>query len=199
MSFSNQSAFDNPRSRMAAAGADLRASNAITDPRGRVLAYAQTGGMLSPTRFEIAPGVKLFRFGNSAAGTARVAGGSWWVEQAALEKLVRFAQVWDLSVGAAMRFLCLVPPEWSEASLLVRARAVKPLLAWRGLANTVVTPATGGGPAVRMPHQNDIAERRLFQLFVPGLSDDPGVQAALAIEQEYRLDAAASKQGFLYL
>jgi len=41
MSFRNQQAFNDPKSRLAAAGADLRLSKAVTDAKGRVLFYAQ--------------------------------------------------------------------------------------------------------------------------------------------------------------
>ena len=181
-----------------AAGTDLRAANAITDPHGHVLAYAQTGGMLAPARHEIAVGTKLFRFGNQNAGAVRVATGGWWIDRPAFDQLFRFAQAWDLSIGMAMRMLCLVPPEWSDATLLVRARVSAPLLAWRGLAMSVVTPAKGGGAPVAMPQQNDIAARRLHQLFIPGLAD-PAAASALAVEQSYPLDKAAGQQGFLYV
>ncbi|HYI83661.1 MAG TPA: hypothetical protein VEX11_10675 [Acetobacteraceae bacterium] len=198
MAFRNQQAFDDPKSRLAATGVDLRRSNAITDPQGRILAHAQTGGMLSPVRHEIAAGAKLFRFGSRTAGVARVAAGAWWLEQSAFDQLFRFAQVWELSIGMAMRLLCLVPPEWSDATLLIRARAVEPLLAWRGLAMSVVTPAKAGGAPVRMPHQNDIAARRVYQLFIPRTAYDPHVQP-LTVEQDYPLDSAAAQRGFLYL
>jgi len=110
VAFRNQQAFDDPKSRLAATGVDLRRSNAITDPQGRILAHAQTGGMLSPVRHEIAAGAKLFRFGSRTAGVARVAAGAWWLEQSAFDQLFRFAQVWELSIGMAMRLLCLVRP-----------------------------------------------------------------------------------------
>lgn len=199
MAFRNQQAFDDPASRLAAMGSDLRRSTAITDPQGGVLAYARSGGIIAPSRHEIPEGATLFRFGSRRLGVARAASGAWWLERTAIDRIVRFAQEWGLSDSMAMRMLCLVPPEWSDASLLIRARAVAPLLAWRGLANSVVTPARGGGPAVRMPHQNDIAARRLHQLFIPGLADDARAHSALLIEQAYPLDPTEATRGFLYL
>jgi hypothetical protein len=196
--YANQTAFDQPDSRRMALGVDLRPANAITDAQGRVLAHKQTGGMLSPTRHVLNTGDALFRFGSRTAGPVKVAGGAWWMDQAAFDQLFRFAQVWELSVGMAMRILCLVPPEWSDATLLIRARVAQPLLAWRGLANSVVTPAAGGG-SVKMPHQNDIAARRLHQLFVPGLAALPADRPGVRVEQDYPLDEAAGKRGFIYL
>jgi hypothetical protein len=198
MSFVNQAAFNDPGSRQIAMGVDLRASTAITHPSGRVLIYAQTGGMINPTRYELQPGALVFRFGKTSAGVKGVAKGGWWIEKPEFEKLVAFAQVWDIAIGMAMRALCLVPPEWSDATLLVRARVTESLLAWRGLANSVVTPAATGGPMVRMPHQNENSERRLHQLFVPGLAGLPEILPGLRVEQEYPLDARESIRGFIY-
>ena len=199
MSFINYAAFNDPRSRQMAMGVDLRPSKAITDPKGQVLVYAQTGGILNPSRYELHPGTIVFRFGTISAGVENVAKGGWWVENPEFEKLFAFAQKWDISIGMAMRSLCLVPPEWSGVTLLVRARVTDPLLAWRGLANSVVTPATDAGPMVRMAHQNDNSERRLNQLFVPGLAALPQTTPGLRVEQVYSLDASESMRGFLYM
>jgi hypothetical protein len=198
MSFFNQAAFNDPRSRQMAMGVDLRPGKAITDAKGRVLIYVQTGGMINPSRYELNPGTIVYRFGTARARAEGVAKGGWWVEKPEFEKLFGFAQAWNVAIGMAMRALCLVPPEWSDATLLVRARVMDPLLAWRGLANSVVTPATASGPVVRMPHQNDISERRLHQLFVPGLAALPQTGQGLRVEQEYPLDAGESLRGFIY-
>src|SRR5262252_4451413 len=131
MSFVNQAAFNDPRSYQMAMGVDLRTSSAITGPTGRVLIHAQTGGMVNPTRCELQPGAIVLRFGNASARAEGVAKGGWWLEKPEFDKLFAFAQVWDIAIGMAMRALCLVPPEWSEATLLIRARVTEPLLAWR--------------------------------------------------------------------
>lgn len=81
-----------------------------------------------------------------------------------------------------MRLLCLVPPEWSDATVLVRARVTQALLAWRGLGNSVVTPMKGGKGMVKLPHQNDISSRRLHQLYIPGLADHDGIEFPISIE-----------------
>jgi hypothetical protein len=52
---------------------------------------------------------------------------------------------------------------------------------------------------VRLPHQNEIAARRLAQVFVPGLDEPGALGAAIQIENDYPLDAAESRRGFLYL
>jgi hypothetical protein len=94
-----------------------------------------------------------------------------------------------------MRALCLVPPEWSDVTLLVRARVIDALLAWRGLANSVATPAAAGGSTITMPHQNDTSERRINQLFVLGLAALPQTSPGLCVEQEYPLVARESLRG----
>lgn len=198
MRFVNQAAFDDAKSRQMATGMDMRTKTAVLDLAGKVLFYAQTGGILNPSRFELTQGATVYRFGAMGAGGRNVAKGGWWLEREAFDKIFSFAQVWSISVGMAMRTLCLVPPEWSEATLLIRARISDPLLAWRGLANAVVTPAPGGGPVVKMPTQNDIAARRLNQLFIPGLADLTPMNPGLRLEQDYTLSKSESVRGFIY-
>ena len=194
--FANQYDFDDPVSYKMAIGTDMRSRNAIVDLQGNVLAYAQTGGMITPQPRPLQPGSKLFRFAGRGSNPQSAAKGGWWIERDQFEKLLSFANVHDIAVGVAARYLCLLPPEWSDLSLLIRCAVRKPILAWRGLGNSVITPRTGGG-IVNMPHQNDIAARRLFQLFIPGLADVGS--DVLAIEQDYPIDHKASLQGWLYL
>jgi hypothetical protein len=78
--FANAVAFSDPNSRMEATGVDLNASNAIVDPRGKVLAYAQTGGMLAPQRYEVRSGAKLYRFVGPGQSPHQAARGRWCAE-----------------------------------------------------------------------------------------------------------------------
>jgi hypothetical protein len=197
--FANQAAFDRSESRAAAAGINLSPAQAIVDPQGHVLAHARTGGMISTQRHVLSSGTRLFRFGRSGVSPQQVAVGGWWLEAREFERLVSFANAHGIYLGLAMRLLCLVPPEWSDATQLVRARAVRGLLAWRGLANTVVTPIAGGLGTLRLPHPNEISERRLHQLFIPGLAEQSPIEPALSIERVFALDPKTSVEGFLYL
>jgi hypothetical protein len=197
--FANAAAFSAPRSMLQAMGADLSATRAIVDAQGHVLAYARTGGMIDPQRYELHARDTIYRFGSSARSTKDVAVGGWWLQRQEFELLLRFANTHDIFLGLAMRLLCLVPPEWSDAGVLVRARVARPLLAWRGLANSVVTPAGDGRGAVRMPHQNEISARRVHQLYIPGLADIGTLDPAIAVEQDFHLDPRQARQGFLYL
>lgn len=184
---------------MAAAGVNLSAARAIVDAQGRVLARAQTGGMISPQRHAVAQGARLFRFGSNRHTPREVAHGGWWLEAREFERLVSFANTHGIYLGLAMRLLCLVPPEWNDATQLVRAHAACSLLAWRGLANTVVTPIAGGLGTLRLPHANGISERRLHQLYIPGLAEASRLEPAMAIERVFALDPKSSVEGFLYL
>jgi len=198
-SYANLTAFERPESRATAAGINLSAARAIVDAQGRVLAHAQTGGMINPQRHPVPSGSRLYRFGRAAQSPQGVASGGWWLESRAFERLVSFANAHRIHLGLAMRLLCLVPPEWSDATLLVRVRAARSLLAWRGLANTVVTPIAGGLGTLRMPHANEFSERRLHQLYIPGLADQPPTLPAIVIERSFALDPKSSVEGFLYL
>ena len=195
MPFANAIAFNDPASRLEATGCNV--SNPIVDPRGNVLGYVQTGGMLAPQRYELQPGANLYRFAGPGPSPLEAAKGRWWVEQREFEKLLAFAQTHGVGIGVAMRILCLVPPEWNKATLLIRARVVRDLLAWRGLANSVITRMEKPGGLVSLPHQNEIAARRLHQLFIPGLGD--AMPAPITVENSYSLDIEDSVRGFLYL
>jgi hypothetical protein len=197
--FANAAAFDDPKSHLLAMGVDLNTEHAIVDTRGNVLAYKETGGIINPSRYELWPDTKIFRFGGGGRSPDVVAQGNWWIEQREFEKLFSFAQAQELAIGMAMRCLCLVPPEWSDMSLLIRARVSRALLAWRGLGNSVITPAATFGGNVWMLHQNDIAARQLGQLFVPGLNQSGITFSAISIENYYELDPGESVRGFIYL
>jgi hypothetical protein len=198
MLFANHQAFNDPRSRQAAMGVDLRPQSQVRDASGNVLFHLQTGGMINPQRCELSEGAPLMRFASGSSNALRSMGGGWWTEQTSFDRIFRFAQVHEVPIILAARILCGVPPEWSDMRLLVRVRLRRPMLAWRGLANTVVIPHPGGGPHVRMLHQNLDAERRLFQVYIPGLDTLP-VSELLLFEREDRFSEIDSKRGWLYL
>jgi hypothetical protein len=195
--FANRAAFEESRSRLIAIGTDLSPARAIVDASGNVLAHARTGGMLDPERYELETGSTIYRFGGSKA-PKDVVKGSWWIEKREFQLLVNFAISNDIYVGLAMRVLCLVPPEWSDATVLLRGRVEQDLLAWRGLGNSVVTPMKGHKGIVRLPHQNEISARRLHQLYIPGLAGLGG-QPTVSIEDVRHLALRESTLGFLYL
>lgn len=197
--FANAAAFEQPTSRMLALGTNLSPQRAIVDQHGKVLAYARTGGMMNPARHVLNPRTTVYRFGGAGRSPQDVAKGGWWLERREFEQLVNFANTHGIFIGMAMRMLCLVPPEWSDASVLIRGRVVRSVLAWRGLANTVVTPMKGGNGTVQMPHQNEISARRLHQLFIPGLAELKSLEPAISVDHAFHLDPRESARGFLYL
>ena len=188
--FANAAQFAGSRPFEAASGAGAE----IVDPHGRVIGRVSTGGVISPTRHETRAGDILFRFGGTGVPPQKIALGAWWMEKASFEKVLSFAMTHGISVGMATRVLCLVPPEWSNLGTLIRAAARQPLLAYRGLGNSVVVPKSDGFGAVRLPHQNEIAARRVHQLFIPGLGPD-----MIAVEQSWVMDPKAAMRGFIYL
>ena len=196
--FANSAAFDDARSWLLALGTDLSPDKALLDARGNVIAHARTGGMLDPERHVLRAKSTIYRFGGSRP-PRDIAKGGWWIEARQFTLLLNFAISHDIYLGLAMRLLCLVPPEWSEATVLIRGRVDQDLLAWRGLGNSVVTPMKGAKTLVRMPHQNDISARRVHQLFIPGLADLSSPLPPIAIEDVRHLDPNESLLGFLYL
>jgi hypothetical protein len=197
MRFANSAEFEKHSSLQMAMGVNLRLEAALVDLKGRALSYAQTGGILNPRRYELGVGSIIFRFGGGNAPAQKVAAGAWWLERREVEKLLAFANVHKITLPVATRYLALVPPEWSDMGLLVRARVRAPLLAWRGLGNSVAVRKDDGLGNVSLPHANEIAARRLNQLFVPGLWR-PGINA-LTIEQSWTFTRQDAVAGWLYL
>lgn len=203
--FVNQAQFNNPKSRMQALGMDTRTEKAVVNLHGQPLFYPQTGGMIHPTRCELAEGTELYRFGASHVSTEQLVTGGWWMEKTSFEKLCRFAQLQNVSIAMAARLFCCVPPEWSDMGQLVRAKVTDSLLAYRGLGNDVNIPHPDGKARVRMTAHNTIASRRLHQLFIPGLWEFaqttkdrrmPGALQPLRVIKIRKEDAA---KGWLYL
>ncbi|MBB3060261.1 hypothetical protein [Microbulbifer rhizosphaerae] len=203
--FVNSEEFNEPTSRQWAMGADTRPKNALVDGRGRVLAYSQTGGMISPARHELHRGTILYRFASGSAELSKAVTGGWWVAKAEFEQLTRFAQAHGVHVAMAARHLCCVPPEWSDMGLLMRVQVQDPLLAYRGLGNRVVVPKDDGYGAVRMEPHNNLASRRLHQLFIPGLQEradrtpERVLPGALLVERTWKLDSADTNRGWIYV
>jgi hypothetical protein len=129
--------------------------------------------------------------------------GAWWVEQSEFQRILGFAHVHGISDPMAARILCGVPPEWSDMGLLVRVRLRADLLAWRGLANSVIVPHPNGGSQVTMLHQNALSQRRLYQLCIPGLNvsganTDP-IGRAFIFDGEWRFSPSETVRGWLYV
>jgi hypothetical protein len=202
LEFLNQAAFDDPSSFELATGQNLDPRTSFTDPSGKILFRAQTGGIISPERFEIPEGETLHRFASGSKDALSAMAGGWWVEGHAFERILRFARINELTDPMAARILLGVPPEWQDMGIMVRARVRRPILAWRGLANTVITPHKDGGPMVTMLHQNANSERRLHQLFIPGMADYGGrglSSEAFSLEGEWRFSKAEALRGWIYV
>lgn len=203
--FVNKTVFQNPKSRMQALGMDTRPQKAVVNGLGQPLFYTQTGGMINPQRWELKPGEILYRFVARKTQPDRAVTGDWWVDKTAFAKMERFAQFHAISIAMAARMLCCVPPEWSDMGKLIRVHVGEPLLAYRGLGNNVSIDKNDGLGPVRMTAHNDLASRRLYQLFIPGLSDyakktsDRVLAGALVLEQIFEIREQDVNKGWLYL
>ena len=194
----NQAAFNDPQNWMRAEGVNLNTDDAFVSTNGAVLFYAKTGGMMFPKRHPLEAGTTLYRFGGSSAATEGLLTGSWWIDQTEFNKLMSFAQQHDIGVGLAMRALALIPPQWSDMGKLVRVTVRAPLLAMRGLGESVRVDMGDGLGDVRMPHYNSNPARRLFQLFIPGLRAPGMAQKSFIFGNVYTFDPEAATKGFIY-
>ncbi len=184
----NLQEFLNPATRAMAMGKSTDPKDQIwLDPNGRTTTAPANGGVINPQRHDIPAGTTLYRFATITDGAERVMSGSWWMERAELNQLIRFSQVNKKSLGYAVRLLCAVPPEWGSAlNFLIAVRTRVGLAAWRGLANSAAasSPASrqAGAATTVINTRNDIAAWRLHQLFIPGLRN-PGATAGYFIFQ----------------
>jgi hypothetical protein len=202
MAFLNQAAFDEQKSYELATGQNPDARTAFADASGNILFRAQTGGMISPERAVIEEGSTLHRFADSHKDAQGTMAGGWWIARHEFDRILRFAQINELTDPMAARILLGVPPEWGDMGIMVRVRVRGPVLAWRGLANTVIVPHRDGGPKVQMLHQNANAERRINQLFIPGMvgaEDQSLAREAFQFEGEWRFSKAEAMRGWLYV
>ena len=202
MAFLNQEAFEDQRCYLQATGQDLDAKTAFTDTSGNILFRAQTGGIINPEKAVIEEGTTLHRFADSRKDALATMVGGWWIERQEFDRILRFAQINELTDPMAARILLGVPPEWGDMGIMVGVRVRRPVLAWRGLANTVIVPHRDGGPKVQMLHQNANAERRINQLFIPGMAgteDQSLAREAFQFEGEWRFSKAEAMRGWLYV
>lgn len=196
--FLNQNAFDDPQNWMRAEGVDPDPQKAFVSTNGKALFFARTGGMMSPKRCELAPGTTLYRLGATGVEVPQLMAGSWWVARSEFSKLLSFAQQHDLGIGMAVRALCLVPPQWSDMGQLIRVSVRRPLLAMRGLGQSVSVDAGDGLGQVTLPHRNENPARRLHQLFIPGLRAPGAAESAFVFGNVFALDPKESMRGWIY-
>ena len=104
--FANQTAFNNPLSRMQALGKNTRPTAAIVSVKGMPLIYPQTGGMINPQREEIRVGAVLYRFAASSAKLTDAGTGGWWVHKKEFEQISSYAQQKNITLPMAARMLC---------------------------------------------------------------------------------------------
>ena len=192
--FVNEAAFRDPNAKQQAMGVDTRKA-ALVDINGKAIIHPQTGGMIAPVRHELLSKTILFRFANGNTSLERAVIGGWWLGSREFDRICNFARYHDIHPAMAVRVLCCVPPEWSDMGLLVRTRVDRSLLAYRGLGNHVSIKHRDGG-RVQMKAYNNVAERRLHQLFIPGLVD---YADALKLERVWRITEEQANRGWIYL
>ena len=124
--------------------------------------------------------------------------GGWWLEWQELDRLIRYAGVNHRTLGYAVRLLCCVLAEWGSAlDFIVAVVAAARIVAWRGLANSATArfvpqpgmPAIATG-TTRIEAQNDIAARRVPQLYIPGTRHDGAASALFHYEGHWQTAGA---------
>lgn len=187
MEFANQYFFDGPSAYPEARGADRK--QPIVKPDGS-LDWVTNGGIINPVRHEIAVGTRLVRFGNIMPHFA-VTGG-WWLEFAAYRKIEEFADRYRMPVQVALRLLCCVPPEWSQLTVLMQARTIAPLLAYRGAGAPVTLVNKTTKQTSFMAVTADASGNIVPQLYIPGTASRDLQRDAILLEGTAFLPAETS-------
>lgn len=202
--FANSAAFNRLDARQQAMGIDTRKASLI-DKSGNALSHPQTGGIHTPHEYQLNSGNVIWRFASGQLEAKQAILGGWWIESREFETLCSFARQHNVHVAMAARILCCVPPEWSDMGLLMRAKVTEPLLAYRGLGNNVSIEHPDGLAKVNMQTHNDIASRRLHQLYIPGLSElaqatpTQVIPVALALERIWKISKEQASRGWIYI
>lgn len=170
MPIANNAWFDRPETKLKALGyntslnPERRRGPEVTS-NGVAQSLIANGGLVDPKARVIAANTNLVRF-SSGVLVPQVAAGEWWLDWDNYKIVESHADSAGISVPAAVRLLCCVPVEWSAMTILVQARAIRPLLAYEGAG----APATVNGGSVHL--DGGLAARLgVKQLFIPGLSD----------------------------
>lgn len=158
--FANQRAFDNPGTRLRAAGQGGQGgpNSPIYAFDGSIAAYTTNGGIEDPMRYEIPRGTRLLRFGQGGVASL-VVQGEWWLAYNEFRKVLAFADQNKMGLGAAVRMLCAVPSDWSQLDLVVHVKTHGDLLAYAGPGNVAVLPPPPGRPATAGTTNTGLVDR----------------------------------------
>ena len=97
---------------------------------------------LWPREYDIRQGTVLYRFIDTARGSAaQAADGPWWFEFEHYQSIKHFALRHGYSLGYAARLFAAILYEWSEVNAVVRAQVKVPLVGWKGKGKQVVVGA----------------------------------------------------------
>ena len=202
--FVNEHIFKQSDSLNQARGVNTRQPS-LYDAKGNAVAYQQTGGIVNPTKHELRVNTRLYRFASSNASVDRAVTGGWWVEDRVFDQLRTFARHHNIHPAMAARVLCGVPPEWSDMGTLVLGIVNAPLLAFKGLPNPVRVEHKDGLRPVNLPSPIESSQRRMPQLFIPGLwnyakqTPDQVVPGAITVQNVWRISKEQANRGWIYL
>lgn len=200
MDYANQRYFDDPASRVAAMGGDVRYSphprkSEFVAPDGKVIFRLTNGGISKPVKTVLPAWSLIVRIGRGPL-PQEVAPGAWWMLWNDYKKIEKFADANGYSVPVAIRLLCCVLLDWNEMSLILQARLKIPLLAFSGPS----APAMERNPNLKTSEYLDAAKAKelgVRQLYIPGMTDPDLRHDALLIGGYGHLPPEQSRNGYV--
>ena len=173
----NRRYFERDDSRLLAKGLNPAAPVPVSasNPDG----WQQNGGIVDPQPTRLAPPEPVLRFaGSGHFGSAKL--GNWWLRFSEYQRMERIADRFRQPVGYIIRQLCFIPEEWSRMDVMVQAKLIAPLDAWKGVGNIVtVDKGDKGGDYCMLPDY--FGERPAEQLYIPGLASETVCRESLFI------------------
>lgn len=134
-------------------------------------AYAiQNGGMYSPQQSNMHPGI-YYRFISSIRGNPA---GNWWLDPEYYYTIRSHAEKRDISLAAAASDCLVIPKEWGNCGVLIRAQLTTRLHAFVGKgkpATGSVSPDNAQRDKQTQPAKIAPTYIEIKQWFVPGETD----------------------------
>jgi hypothetical protein len=135
-------------------------------------------GIYGLSQTTLSAGLPLYRFGNTTRKEASLTG-PWWLGFSPFEGVVAYAKARNEPLSLVARECLAIDWDWSKVDLLVRVLVKQGLSAWSGTPKTQFIRPEGEAPNRRWE-----PDRRITQLYIPGLGQPSPTNPARTISEE---------------
>jgi len=142
-------------------------------------------GMTRLNQHDLLPGTILYRFVSvkDRADAWAASDSPWWLEYEAFQQIKHFGERFDYGLAYSARLHAAILYEWSEITGVVRAQTTRPLTAWKGRGQQVVSTGRDSRDLERMTPLQSVNE--VYQLYIPGIGGSTSLLASTMRFVEY--------------